>query len=199
MLLTGLTTSFVCSGAIALHFDDALGRWLPVLPDGFEPRRAHVAKFTRVQDWFLYPSGAKAPSCLNCAGPPDGTFFAYGQAGPPKVKVVYDREHKIVFYHEGCCSWSHTVAASGILPPPHAVTARDLSHLRTKRGLKLGDTVAQVRKVFGAAAERRVMGFSLVELSYYTPLEGFASSCLWARNFYFSSGRLRIIEYLGGC
>jgi hypothetical protein len=82
----------------------------------------------------------------------------YGSAGPPKGRAVYDPQHRLAFYEQGCCSWSDVVAAADVSPPPKRVVVRDLRALSTVRGVRLGQTPADVVKIYGRGALIAVKG-----------------------------------------
>jgi len=181
-----------------------IGRWLPRFGVAWQVEREGQATRTSVHDYFVYGPPPKSPLGLFAGGPNDGTYFTYGMAGPPKGHVIYDRRHKIAFYHEGCCSWGSTVAASGVEPPPKYVADRDLSSLHTKYGIRLGDSPAQVKRVYGGATLWDVVGHpGFRRLVYTAPLPPVLPStytgCGMTYQFVFNGGSLIFIELLGGC
>lgn len=182
-----------CSGA--------MGRWLP----NFDAGGAWRNHATRV-DWrdrFVYAHQGPS-SLLGNDGPRDGTFFVYGEAGPPKGYAVHDVRHRIAFYEHGCCSWRDTVAAADVPPPPMNVVSRDLRGLSTIRGVRLGQSVADVVKIYGKALLLAVPGHPDVRLlAYTTPgtrnAAGVNTSCDQDRQFFFRSGRLVLISLGNAC
>jgi len=135
-----------------------------------------------------------------------GTWFTYGNAGPPKGNAFYDYRHRFTYFQEGCCSWGREVLASGVSLPPKHLAARDLSHIRTKIGAHLGDSIGRIRKLYGAAPLLKAT--ALPEsglLTYYVrypwpPTTSTPSpSCGQTQNFAFEKRRLTYIELFRGC
>jgi hypothetical protein len=180
---------------------EALGEWLPGFAFGsvFGDSARHIKQI----DDFLY-AGKKAPSSdlLGLRGPDDGTFFVYGDAGPPKGDVVYDYAHAIAFYDQGCCSW-HESAIGYASAPPKRVVDRDLSALKTVRGIHLGMSPAAVEAIYGANRLRalpKAPGVSV--LAYTATLKMPASyrvSCEQDDDFYFRDNRLVLIQLDDAC
>jgi hypothetical protein len=182
----------------------SLGRWLPRYDDAWQAAREGQATLTPVHDYIVYGRPPKAPLLLGGVAPTDGTFFVYGNAGPPKGYVVYDRRNKIAFYHEGCCGWGSTVVASGVGSPPKRVVNRDLSTLHTKYGVRLGDSPMRVKRVYGGATLWILKGHpELRRLSYMAPLPPpkppLHATCGLSYEFVFERGKLIFIDLLGGC
>ena len=177
---------------------EALGRWLPQYVNPYDAWRNKRAKRTAFVDRFMYKPRKEPPGpWLGIAGiPEDGTPFVYGTAGPPKGYAVYDYRRHIVFYQQGCCSWSDSVAAAGISPPPKRVVNRDLSQLHTEHGIRLGQTVAQVRAVYGFADLLPAGDASQRYLAYFVPT---GRNCGQYQNFVFKNNRLRAIVLSDAC
>jgi hypothetical protein len=183
----------------------AVGRWLPHLVDEF----AWVGKsdWTRVRDTFVYPSLRQARFSF---GPADGTYFTYGEAGPPRGHVVYDRAHRIAFYNVSCCAWGRAVLASSVGPPPKPIAERDLSGVHTKAGVRLGQTPADVMQIYGRSTLHDLNGRPGYRVLAYTTLSrtqstGNGSPCngghrapQW-QTFVFQNDRLVFIALAGGC
>ncbi len=176
---------------------EALGRWLPAL----DRREADppVRLPTRVLESFVHVTGTtKGP--FN-ARTPAGTFFVFGDAGPPRGRVAYDPRHRIAFYADGCCSYFHTVLASGVAPPPRAVAARDLRGVTTDLGIRLGDSPAAVKRVYGSAELQREpahleSAFLAYENGLPRPPPG---PCVQRDTFVFRNGRLVMLDIDNGC
>lgn len=191
---------------------EALGAWLPSSGYGYVADQWRHGRATRIQqrDGFMYENEKPAsPMYLGFQGPDDGTFFVYGMAGPPRGHVVYDPVHHIAFYKQGCCSWDEVVAASHVAPPPKTVVARDLSTLRTVRGIYLGMHPSAVTRTYGASSLLTVSGHADVRMLAYTTWKpakdvtgvgiGFPGTCGQFENFYFRGDRLILIQFGNGC
>jgi len=190
--------------------NEALGAWLPGFGDAAEAWRHGHATTIQQRDGFVYENEKPAsPRFLGFQGPDDGTFFVYGNAGPPKGHVVYDALHRVAFYQQGCCSWNEVVAASNTSHPPLLVVARDLSGLHTVRGIHLGMRPAEVTRIYGASSLLTVPGRAGVTMLAYTtwkPLasgqsvgEAFGGTCGQFENLYFRADRLILIQLGNGC
>jgi hypothetical protein len=187
-------------------YSPALGAWLPsygVAPEAWWHGQAtHIDQ----RDGFAYENEKPwRPDALGFQGPDDGTFFVYGEAGPPKGHVVYDPAHRIAFYDQGCCSWHDVVVAADVAPPPKRVVTRDLSDIHTVRGIRLGVTPTAVMQVYGKAKLLPVTGHADVQLLAYTtwaPMKSQAAlrgPCGQLENFVFRQNRLIFIQLGNGC
>ena len=168
--------------------NEPLGRWLPANEDLFEPwRRHHAASATLAyREMFTIPSGA--------------TFFWHGNAGPPKVHLVYDPTRRVALYDQGCCTWDETVLAVVSKRPPAAVKAANLAGVRTRRGIGLGASPNAVRRAYGEAVlYPSTTKPSLRVLSYYRRQGPKGSTCGWFENFVFRGARLIEIQAGHGC
>ena len=191
------TNPAVCVQYFHAACSQALGEWLPGI--FYAAFWDHAAVIVR-RDAFRYEGESPQPSALVRGKPPlDGTFFSYGDAGPPKGRVVYDYAHRIAFYNQHCCSWGEVVAALAS-PPPKRVVDRDLSTLRTIRGIRLGMSPSQVQAIYGRATRVAVPGHpGTVALAYTTVPRRSKSQCGEFQNFYFHHGRLVMIQIADGC
>jgi len=177
---------------------DAVGLWLPQFAQvGAGPAAAPTTVVDRIVD----PASRGDAGFLGRQGPVDGTFFVYGNAGPPKGNVVYDRVHRIVFYDEGCCAWHHVVLASNVGPPPKPLASRSLLKLRTALGIKLGDLPSRIRATYGPAPSHAVSGRPNEQLlRYVRPLDAKrAPTCEATTTFLFDRGRLIGIDLEHAC
>lgn len=182
---------------------EAIGKWLPEMDDwyGFEffDLKAKRVAFT---DAFVYEghkpkwrSGLYAGWAL--VAPRDGTFFVYGNAGPPKGSLVYDYARNTAFYEQGCCAWSEVVAAAGVMRPPKQVVARNLISLHTLRGVALGQSVREVLRLYGDAHVAVARHHPAIQrLSY---LHEFDKNCGQSQNFIFKNGKLIYIALINSC
>ncbi len=182
---------------------EALGAWLPTfaLSNAFWDDATRVSK----RDAFAYKDVRPTSSdLLGMSGPSDGTFFTYGNAGPPKGHVVYDYAHGITFYDQGCCGWRDVVEAYAA-PPPKRVVNRDLRALKTLRGIALGMSAQEVRRTYGPASLKRVSakdGVSVLSYTTWPPRRQVTivkSPCGQFQNFYFKHDRLVLIQLGNGC
>ncbi len=87
------------------------------------------------------------------------------------VRMLYDRPHRIL----ALCSVEDTleeiIVYSNVPPPPFAVAHVNLSEVRTKRGLHLGSTIDEVRRIYGPAPlVRFAPGHRGLSYSRYTPV-----------------------------
>jgi hypothetical protein len=180
----------------------ALGEWLPdfAYSNDFWDEAKRIAQ----RDGFSYEKEQPpSPNLLGYMGPADGTFFSYGEAGPPRGHVVYDYQHHIAFYDQGCCSW-HDAVAGYASPPPKPVVNRDLTALKTVRGIRLGMSPGEVEAIYGASPLRVVPKSPRVFVLAYTtwpprnklPL---MYKCGQFQNFYFRHNRLVMIQFGNGC
>jgi hypothetical protein len=180
---------------------EALGEWLPGF--AFSSVFRGDAKHITHTDGFVYAGkNAPSPDLLALRGPDDGTFFVYGDAGPPKGDVVYDYAHHIAFYDQGCCSWFESVAGYAS-PPPKRIVDRDLSTLRTERGIRLGMSPADVEAVYGANTLRALPKTPGISVLAYTAVLKMPSTiraaCEQDDNFYFRDSRLVLIQVGNAC
>lgn len=182
-----------------------LAPWLPSYTFASDLWAAGRARRIGRRDGFVYERERELPGVpLGFIGPDDGTPFTYGTAGPPRGEVVYDYAHRIAFYRRGCCSWNEVVAAYAP-PPPKRVIDRNLAALHTTRGIHLGMSPAQVRKIYGVAPMLAVPGTPAVRVLAYTTrpprksLKMVSSPCGQDENFYFRRARLVQIQIGNGC
>ena len=184
---------------------EALGAWLPHFVESGYAWEAGRATHIEKRDAFVYGSYvAPANVPLGYVRPYDGTFFVYGNAGPPKGHVVFDYAHHIAFYSQGCCSGNDVVAVVGVADPPKRVVARDLSGLRTVRGVRLGMSPAGVMSIYGASHLLRVPNHGDLRLLAYTTWPPFHAvpsrdPCGQFQNFVFRYDRLISLQIGNGC
>jgi hypothetical protein len=178
--------------------------WLPGI--AFDSAFRNLATRIAERDAFVYegtPQRRDAPP-FDFQGPYDGTFFLYGDAGPPKGRVVYDYAHHIAFYEQGCCSWQE-IAAGYASPPPKTVANRDLTNLVTVRGIRLGMSTEAVERVYGRAklvpVPKRIRTYVL-PYTTWPPKQQVTvvrMPCGQFQNFYFRDNRLILIQIGNGC
>ncbi len=191
-------TDTLCRPSFGSACSKAVGDWLPRIPG--VPRSQ--AKPTTVADEIVDPAGQGEERFLTQRGISGGTFFVYGEAGPPRGHAVYDRVHRIALYDEGCCSWHHVVAAANTPVPPKSLVSRSLSALHTKHGLRLGDPSRAVMSIFGPAIAHAVAGApSETTISYIRmePQPAHSSSCDAMTTFLFAHDRLRAMDFMKEC
>ena len=183
---------------------EAMGRWLPGFAYGADPEHA---KRTDKNDAFVYKSERPwlSSGFLSFRGPADGTSFVYGTAGPPRGLAVYDRAHRIAYYGQGCCAWTEAVAAADVPAPPKYVKASNLENLSTRRGIRLGQTEAQIWKIYGRTIRKPVRGHPGVGVLSYRasqPSTGQAEknpNCEQLQNFFLRGNRLILIRLENAC
>jgi len=127
-----------------------------------------------------------------------------GTRDRPKGHAVYDYAGRIAFYEQGCCAWQEAVAAADTPPPPKRVVARDLSGLRTVRGIRLGMAQAAVMHVYGRTSPHRLEDRSGSVLLAYVTLNkptatGQYGTCGQWQNFVFRSDRLVWMQISNAC
>ncbi|MDQ6780458.1 MAG: hypothetical protein M3Z37_04805 [Candidatus Eremiobacteraeota bacterium] len=181
-----------------------LTAWLPSLgdPDNWWWH----GKATRIhdRDGFRYGDESASRQIFGLTLK-QGTFFVREAPGPPKGRVIYDAAHRIALYEEGCCTAYKSVAADHVPLPPRKIVDRDLSQLKTVRGLQLGDSMERVLKVYGPSRALKLSANpGLVILAYTTwPPFGVESilkaPCGQVENFAFRHERLVYIEFGDGC
>ncbi|MEA2785000.1 MAG: hypothetical protein QOF71_1104 [Candidatus Eremiobacteraeota bacterium] len=175
---------------------EALGRWLASTTD--TAVRALPKTPTAVFDGFRGTPRTTQRPFRSYA--PAGTFFVFGSAGPPRGTIVYDSRHRTAFFGAGCCSYFTTVLVSGASPPPVTVAAAALTGTRTDAGIRLGDSPADVIRVYGNAPLQRVAehpGMQLLE--YENPHPKKPGPCVQQQTFAFRSGKLVLIRLYNGC
>lgn len=188
----------------------SIGTWLPDPEIGFDAWSRRQNSVVRSYDYFVCAGNAKpnVPSHdfdyagSACAALKGATVFAYGSAEPIRGRAVYDRVHRIVLYAKGCCAWRGFALTGGIAPPPKPVATADLSGVRTKRGVTLAMTPAQVEQIYGAATLHSTKGRPDLSTLYYSTMKGGPNSpeaCGQFQSFSFKNGRLVSIELLAGC
>jgi hypothetical protein len=205
-LLTALpTNSPECVRLYRTACSEALGKWLPTfaLANDFWSRNS-ATHITRSDGFSYEGQRAPTPGAEGLEGAKDGTFFVYGNAGPPKGQVVYDYAHHVAFYDQGCCSWHDSVAAYAP-PPPKRVVNRDLTQLHTVRGVRLGMSPEQVQRIYGKATLRNVRGYNGVDVLPYTTFpprdqaNAIYTPCGQFENFFFQNDRLVLIQIGNWC
>jgi len=183
---------------------EAMGRWLP----SFGASSVWWDRATRIdkRDGFIYGNERpSSPSFLGMQGPDDGSRFVYGTAGPPRGRAVYDRTHRIAFYQQGCCGWSDVVAAADAPAPPKLLLSRDLRNLSTVRGVRLGQTEAEVMATYGKSTPQPVpghLGVSVLPYTTWPPRKSVTyvhTPCGQFQNFFFRNDRLVLIQLGNGC
>jgi len=198
--------------ALAAVLNPALGPWLGDPDTAFVAWQKGQTAVVTQYDYFVCdppraPSAEKASFYYAGSACPlvkSGTAFVYGSAGPIKGNVIYDRAHGIVFYDKGCCAWRGFALTAGVRPPPSPVSNANLAGVRTKRGILLGMTMAQVQKVYGAARSHETKGMPGVQTLSYTTMKGTPTdskgdACGQFQSFSFRQDRLVSIELLVGC
>lgn len=120
-------------------------------------------------------------------------------------RALYDRAHRIAFFHQGCCAWGEEVAAADAPAPPKSIVARNLLELSTVRGIRLWQTVAEVAKIYGGSTLIPVAGNPGVSVLPYTTWPPRRSAnhvrapCGQFENFFFREHRLILIQLENGC
>jgi hypothetical protein len=175
-----------------------LATWLPELG----PRLGISEHATAVPfvDAFISDASADA-GLLEQGSPKAGTPFSYGKAGPPRGVAMYDAEHHVAFYGQGCCAWHSTVLAAGVQAPPISVENRPLTGIRTTRGLYLGMTTQQALAIYGPAPTAPVKDVpGVVTRSYRHAMPPPASpTCEQDMTLGFLGDRLVYIELSNAC
>ncbi len=168
---------------------EATGQWLPqfATPDTFWDDATHITQ----RDSFTLSTNSGTPVVFTI--------------NLQKARVTYDRAHRIVFYETGCCSWEEIVLAYQSTLAPKSLMNRDLSTLKTARGVRLGMTPGAVIGIYGAAKPQFVKGHGRVSVLAYTTwpprnkLSKTHSECGQFQNFYFRNDRLVEIQLGNGC
>jgi hypothetical protein len=194
----GADTDAACRPYFGSACSEAMGHWLPRFP---QARRSLVTP-TTVADEIVDPAGPGEFRFESMRGVYRGTLFVYGTAGPPKGHAVYDPTHRIAFYDEGCCSWHHVVVASNVPPPPKTIVARSLAGIRTKRGIRLGDSPASISAIYGPARKRAVdesADKALLSYSRVVKYPGMSEPCEASMSFLFERDRLTAINFDDAC
>lgn len=193
-------TEKMCRPYFGSACSEAVGRWLPRVPNSWIPER--LARRTTVHDRVIDPAGTGPLTFLGTRGVFRGTHFVYGNAGPPQGHAVYDPVHHLAYYDEGCCSWHHVVIASNVKAPPKTIAVRSLIMLRTERGIQLGDKPSQIESIYGPAAFHPVTGVRSQEtLSYYRKVTFRRpySPCEERMTFLFAYGQLTALDIADEC
>lgn len=130
-------------------------------------------------------------------GPLDGAIYGF-QVGSDKWRVVYDPANHLAYYGESCCAFGRDVLMRISTAAPHGVPRRDLSAMRTVRGVMLGMTAAQVKALEGPAPRKLRPGRSgRTALAYWSTLDG--KTCVEERTFVFAHDRLQAIHVVEAC
>ncbi|MGB6986080.1 MAG: hypothetical protein WBD74_08940 [Candidatus Aquilonibacter sp.] len=166
---------------------EATGKWLPqfATPDMFWDSATHITQ----RDSF-----PQSPS--------SGTLVVF-TVELQKAHVIYDGAHRRVFYETGCCSWNEVVL-SYAGAPPKPLANRDLSLLKTTRGVQLGMSPLDVVRIYGTALQQRIARTNLTVFAYTTwpprnELSKTRSECGQFENFYFQGETLVLIQLGNGC
>jgi hypothetical protein len=183
------TNNPICAQYFPSTCSEAVGEWLPqyATPDTFWDGASHITQ----PDSFALSTH-------------NGTLVVF-TINLQKARVTYDATHRIVFYETGCCSWEEIVLAYQSTLPPKPLVNRDLSRLKTTRGVQLGMTSAAVIGIYGAAKPQFVKGHGRVSVLAYTTwpprdkLSKTRSECGQFQNFYFRNSRLILIQLGNGC
>jgi len=178
-----------------------MGRWLPSF--GFDATWWDQATRIYVRDRFVYAHQSRSLDAFD-PGPEDGTLFVYGSAGPPKGNVVYDPQHLLTFYEQGCCSWTEVVAAADVQAPPKHVVLRDLTQLSTVRGIRLGLSEVAVMRIYGWSKPLLLAknpGVTVLAYTTWRPKKEVRTTppCGQFENFFFRRHRLILIQLGDGC
>jgi hypothetical protein len=151
-------------------------------------------------DCFVDPSGRAKPTTGRDAGcsliDGAGYEFQLGPAGPTRYQVLYDPSDRLVWFFRGCCSDFHQYLLSDVTAPPTCITdTMPLAQVRTKRGIRLGASIADVERAYGKAQPNTVGAY--IELDYeYRPQAPPGMYC--STSFAFSKNRLAGIA-MDGC
>jgi hypothetical protein len=186
-----------------------LAAWLPDPNTGDAAWRNGQTAVTNQYDYFVC-GGVTAPSegkqsfyyaGSGCPLMKKGTAFTYAPSG--KGTVLYDRAHGIVLYDKGCCAERGFALTKNVGAPPKPVGNADLTGVRTKRGVSLNMTQAQVLRIYGSTRSYDVKGRpGATTLSYTTmktkPNEP-GGACAQFQSFSFRQDRLISIELLFAC
>ena len=177
--------------------------WLPFYVDGLDASRRHAATIVSLAhvDRFVY-HGSVLGLMWDGLEPSDGTSaLVQWPGGYGKGRIVYDYAHDLVFYKVACCSLGEQVLARSAQRPSRRLPNADLSRVRTSRGIALGDSMAEVRRIDGNAASLRVPSHAdLRMLSYAALRTGLPNpECGEWQTFVFRSDRLISIELDNGC
>jgi hypothetical protein len=151
---------------------------------------------TAVRDALVGYDGPRGPFG-GTGGPGDGATYGFA-VGKDTWRVVYDPVHRLVFYGESCCAFGRDVLVRVRTAAPRSVPRRDLSAMRTARGILLGMTVAQVEVREGSAP--RTLGPTVdgrAALAYWSSLDG--KTCVEERTFVFRRDRLEAVHVVRGC
>jgi len=151
-------------------------------------------------DCFVDPSGRAKPATGRDAGcsliDGAGYEFRVGPSGPTDYQVVYDPADGMVWFLSGCCSDFHQYLLSDVSAPPTCITdTMPLTQVRTRHGIRLGATLADVERAYGKAQPNTVGTYT--GLDYENRSQGVPGMYCGA-SFAFSKNRLAAIE-LDGC
>jgi hypothetical protein len=183
--------------------------WLPNFGESAQWWRQGLATRVKSRDGFACCFEPTDTRPLGYEGPDDGTLFVVeADGGPPRGHVVYDPVHRIVLYDTGCCAYHDVIAAQGIGPPPVSVVERDLSRLKSVRGVALGMPRSKVLQIYGPAQGRPVPRHpELTALAYTTwpPYGTFhrvglgGTPCGQFEDFIFKKDALVYMQFGNGC
>lgn len=132
----------------------------------------------------------------------NGIEFDLGPAGPEHYAVLYDPLHRLVWFTRGCCSENEDVLLSYVSAPPVCVMkTQALIQMRTRRGIRIGDSPSDVERTYGKARPIIAGAYTLL-LYQYTPRvqnNGLPGGSCVQSSFAFLSNRLVGIDFLNSC
>ena len=155
---------------------------------------------TNRSDCFVDPIGAVSawqPDCDDVGGM--GLEFAVGPAGPTRYDVLYDPADAVVWFDRGCCSASEEALIGDVSPPPDCLpNAAPLSGVHTLRGVRLGDSIADVAKIYGTSNPIAAGAYTLLLYQFHGTTGPLPLRCSQSA-FAFRRGRLVAIDFNNGC
>jgi hypothetical protein len=177
--------------------------WLPYYGDALDLSRHHAATVVGSShvDQFVY-HGRVLGLVWDGVEPSDGKFtMVEWPGGYGKGRIVYDYAHDLVLYKVVCCSLGEQVLARSALRPSRRLPNSDLSRVHTQRGIALGESLADVRRIDGNAASLPVPSHAGLRMLSYAALRAVSpnSECGQWQTFIFRNDRLISIELENGC
>jgi hypothetical protein len=125
-------------------------------------------------------------------------YFRGHVGGGGGTFAKYDAKHRVLGYCQFYDTAEGLYLVGNIGPPPFAVTRGDLSGFSSRAGLRLGSTIADVRRVYGPASTVTANGKSELRYIRYIKVPNSRSSMIITTSFIFVNGRVTQIARTSG-
>ncbi len=155
---------------------------------------------TERNDCFVDPGGGATSGQQGCDDVGGmGLEFAVGPSGPTRYDVLYDSSHAILWFDRGCCSSSEEVLAGDVSRPTTCIpNTASLTRVRTLRGVRLGDSIADVARIYGRSDPISAGPYTLLLYQFHGTTGPLPLRCTQSA-FAFRRGRLVAIDFNNSC